>query len=228
MGENIFIFVPNIIGYVRIILLFYACWYMTTDLARTMAAYLLSALLDAFDGHAARLLDQSTRFGAMLDMLSDRCATMCLLFTLGTFYPRWQFVFQLSARIDIASHWLHVHTSSQRGAASHKAICLDGNPLLRIYYTNRLVLFAMCAGNEIFYSMLYILYFTEGPRVLGLGVYRWLLCVSCPIALVKTCISLVHLYAASLNLARMDVSEREARRSAAASAEASPQVAKSK
>ena len=39
----------------------------------------LSGLLDAVDGHAARLLNQSSKFGAMLDMLTDRCATMCLL-----------------------------------------------------------------------------------------------------------------------------------------------------
>ena len=33
---------------------------------------LLSGLLDAVDGHAARLLGQSSKFGAMLDMLTDR------------------------------------------------------------------------------------------------------------------------------------------------------------
>jgi CDP-diacylglycerol--inositol 3-phosphatidyltransferase len=46
----------------------------------TFSYYLqLSGLLDAVDGHAARLLNQSSKFGAMLDMLTDRCATMCLL-----------------------------------------------------------------------------------------------------------------------------------------------------
>uniref|UniRef100_A0A5K3FT36 CDP-diacylglycerol--inositol 3-phosphatidyltransferase n=1 Tax=Mesocestoides corti TaxID=53468 RepID=A0A5K3FT36_MESCO len=211
MAENIFLFVPNIIGYARIILLLYACWYMPTSAVDAIFAYLLSALLDAFDGHAARLLDQSTRFGAMLDMLSDRCTTMCLLFTLCTFYPRYIFLFQLSACIDIASHWLHVHTSIQDGLSSHKAIRLDGNPLLRIYYTNRVVLFIMCAGNELFYAMLYLVHFTEGPIFLGLGVYRLVIFATFPIALVKTFISLVHLYAASVNLAGIDASERARR-----------------
>lgn len=32
---------------------------MPTDPVRTVVSYLLSVLLDAFDGHAARLLDQS-------------------------------------------------------------------------------------------------------------------------------------------------------------------------
>ena len=34
--------------------------------------YILSGFLDAFDGHAARAFNQSTKFGAMLDMLTDR------------------------------------------------------------------------------------------------------------------------------------------------------------
>jgi len=41
----------------------------------------LSGLLDAVDGHAARMLNQSSKFGAMLDMLTDRCATMYVVNT---------------------------------------------------------------------------------------------------------------------------------------------------
>jgi hypothetical protein len=37
--------------------------------------YWLSYFLDAFDGYAARLLDQGTKFGALLDMVTDRFAT---------------------------------------------------------------------------------------------------------------------------------------------------------
>jgi len=46
-------------------------------------------------------------FGAMLDMLTDRCATACLLMM---FYPQYAFWFQMSTALDIASHWLHLHT----------------------------------------------------------------------------------------------------------------------
>ncbi|KAH9284793.1 CDP-diacylglycerol--inositol 3-phosphatidyltransferase [Echinococcus granulosus] len=208
MAECIFLFIPNLIGYVRILLLLYACWYMSTDPVRAAVSYLLSALLDAFDGHVARLLDQSTKFGAALDMLSDRCTTTCLLFTLGTFYPRYLFFFQISACIDIASHWLHVQSSIQGGSSSHKTISLDGNPLLRIYYTNRVVLFIMCAGNELFYAMLYLLHFAEGSTFFGLGVHLVVLYLSLPIALLKTFISLVHLYVAAVNMAGVDAYQR--------------------
>lgn len=45
----------------------------------------------------------------MMDMLTDRCATMCLLVNLSLLYPSYTFLFQLSMCLDIASHWLHLH-----------------------------------------------------------------------------------------------------------------------
>lgn len=51
----------------------------------------------------------ATKFGAMLDMLTDRCATMCLLVNLSLLYPSYTFLFQLSMTLDVASHWLHLH-----------------------------------------------------------------------------------------------------------------------
>ena len=78
---------------------------MPTAPSVSVSCYLLSGLLDAFDGHAARYLNQGTKFGAMLDMLTDRCATMCLCVVLAMFYPKWALFFQLSMSLDIASHW---------------------------------------------------------------------------------------------------------------------------
>ena len=98
----------------------------------------------------------------MLDMLTDRCATMCLLATLGTFYPSYIFVFQIVMVVDISCHWIHLHTSNVLGKTSHKTIGEEENALLRFYYTSRPFLFIMCAGNELFYSMLYLLHFTYG------------------------------------------------------------------
>ena len=122
--ENIFMFVPNLIGYARIFLALLSFWFMPTNHVVAGWCYILSGLLDAFDGHAARAFNQSTKFGAMLDMLTDRCATMCLLATLGTFYPRWLFFFQLSMTIDMSCHWIHLHTSTlQVSDAVHGSHC---------------------------------------------------------------------------------------------------------
>lgn len=56
----------------------------------------------------------------MLDMLTDRCATMCLLVNLAMLYPEYALLFQLSMSLDVASHWLHLHRyqlSEMRGLA---------------------------------------------------------------------------------------------------------------
>lgn len=205
MGENIFMFVPNLIGYVRIFLAIVSFYFMPTSPQISISCYLLSGLLDAFDGHAARLLNQGTKFGAMLDMLTDRCATMCLCVVLSMFYPNWAIFFQLSMSLDISSHWLHMLASMMNGSNSHKTIDLSGNPILRIYYTSRPFLFFMCAGNELFFSMLYLLNFYDDST----GIIRMVLYASTPIFLAKSAISAIHLVTAARNIGVIDVADRE-------------------
>lgn len=203
--ENVFLFVPNLIGYARIVLAFIAFFLMPCCPWPAVFCYLLSALLDAFDGHAARALNQSSKFGAMLDMLTDRCATMCLLVNLSLLYPSYTILFQFSMSLDIASHWLHMHSSTIAGSSSHKAIDLSGNPILHLYYTSKSVLFVMCFGNELFYCLLYVFYHIEEPAA---WLY-WLQGLSAIIAIIKSGISLIHLITASQNIAAIDLAERE-------------------
>ncbi|CEQ39768.1 SPOSA6832_01325 [Sporobolomyces salmonicolor] len=73
--ENIFLFVPNLIGYTRVILGAAALTYMPTHPKFCTVAYCISALLDAVDGQAARALGQTSKFGAILDMVTDRCTS---------------------------------------------------------------------------------------------------------------------------------------------------------
>ncbi|CAK6984881.1 LOW QUALITY PROTEIN: CDP-diacylglycerol--inositol 3-phosphatidyltransferase, partial [Scomber scombrus] len=154
---------PCFTGYARVVLALLSFYLMPCCPWPAVFCYLLSALLDAFDGHAARALNQSTKFGAMMDMLTDRCATMCLLVNLSLLYPSYTFLFQISMCVDIASHWLHLHSSTIKGSASHKTIDLSGNPILRLYYTSKPVLFVMCAGNELFFCLLYLMHHIQEP-----------------------------------------------------------------
>merc|ERR1712012_988983 len=85
--ENVFLFVPNLIGYSRIVLALFSLWLMPSNYALAAFLYLLSGLLDALDGYAARRLGQGSRFGGMLDLITDMCNTMNLLTTLSNFYP---------------------------------------------------------------------------------------------------------------------------------------------
>lgn len=208
-ARDVLLFVPNLIGYVRIILALAAFYVIKTDYIIASSCYIISGLLDAFDGHAARMLNQGTKFGAMLDQLTDRAATACLVVTLASFYPEYSFWFQLSLALDIVSHWMHLHVSLV-GGVSHKNIGLEGNPIMRLYYTSRPVLFVMCSGNELFFAMLYVLNFTEGPYVemFNVGLPRLILYISTPIMILKTVVSAIHLVDASTRLAAIDAEER--------------------
>ncbi|RZC32138.1 CDP-diacylglycerol--inositol 3-phosphatidyltransferase, partial [Asbolus verrucosus] len=208
--ENIFLFVPNIIGYARVLLAMISFYYMPTNYMVASICYVTSALLDAFDGHAARYFNQSTKFGAMLDQLTDRCGTMGLCAVLAHLYPQHMFWLIMSMVVDVACHWIYLHTSVLQGKASHKFIDMSENPIMNVYYTNRTVLFWMCAGNEAFYAALYLLHFTEGPLIIGISIFRIILYLSAPVALVKSAISVLHLIVASKNLAIIDVNERKA------------------
>lgn len=207
--ENIFLFVPNIIGYGRVILALISFYFMPSNYIIASSCYIISALLDAVDGHAARYFNQSTKFGAILDQLTDRVGTMCLLATLCMFYPSYSFWFQLSMGIDISCHWIYLHTTLLQGKTSHKFIDMSENPIMRLYYTNRTILFFMCAGNEMFYATLYLLNFTEGPILAGIGTYRILMYLSAPVAIVKSAISILHGYVSCINMSIIDQKERQ-------------------
>lgn len=63
------------IGYARIILAALALHYMPYHPRYSVLLYSASSLLDAADGYAARVLNQSSEFGAVLDMVTDRYAS---------------------------------------------------------------------------------------------------------------------------------------------------------
>lgn len=95
LTSDVFLFIPNLIGYFRVAAALISFHYMPTNPYITFSWYMASALADALDGCAARYLKQTSRVGALLDMLTDRCATMCLIMILGQFYPRWMVLFQV-------------------------------------------------------------------------------------------------------------------------------------
>ncbi|KAH8244740.1 hypothetical protein KR038_006271 [Drosophila bunnanda] len=211
--DNVFIFVPNLIGYARIVLALIAFWFMSTNYVISGWCYVTSALLDAVDGHAARAFNQSTRFGAMLDQLTDRCGTTGLLVTLAYFYPQYMFWFQLSIAIDVACHWLFMQTSVVVGRSSHK---VNENFIMRLYYQKDILTF-MCCVNELFYVCLYLLHFTYGPLIFGASLFKILAFLTGPFAVLKALISVMHAYVAGIDLAAVDVRERQEKRQKAES-----------
>jgi CDP-diacylglycerol--inositol 3-phosphatidyltransferase len=121
----------------RVILAALAMHYMSYHPKYSTVAYCVSQLLDAVDGHAARYLGQASKFGAVLDMVTDRyvpplrsisrlpilvgflwsgtiCAddratTSCLLCYLSSAYPQRALIFQFLIALDFSSHYMHMY-----------------------------------------------------------------------------------------------------------------------
>jgi len=69
---NVFFYVPNIIGYFRfsLVVISWLCHAFSRP-NWTLCFYVIAAVLDFFDGYAARRLNQSSVFGAWLDVCID-------------------------------------------------------------------------------------------------------------------------------------------------------------
>jgi CDP-diacylglycerol--inositol 3-phosphatidyltransferase len=150
MARNVWCFVPNLIGYARFVLLLVSIFYVL-DISSTpffLALYAASYLLDAADGPAARSLQQTSKFGAVLDMVTDRVSTAVLLAALAheaalkAWAPAWLGLLVL----DIAAHWVQMYAGGLLGAASHKA--LPNEPALLTWYYRRTNLFIVCLLSE--------------------------------------------------------------------------------
>ncbi len=95
------------------------------------------------------------------------------------------------------------------GSDSHKAIKKDGNFVLRMYYTSRVVLFWVCAFNELFYILLYCQYYGTWSKVQVAGqtinLTFVLLAISTPIWALKQIINVIQMVGAAKHLASLDV-----------------------
>ena len=200
-GQNVFLYVPNIIGYSRLVLLGCSCYYILDSYRLGLLLYIISAGLDAFDGLAARLLNQSSKFGSMLDMITDRISTMCLLMTLARLYGEHFFVLQLLLVIDIVSHWLHFFSATMQGKESHKTSDEQTNTLMRLYYGNRYILTSVCAMEQIFYCLFVIFYFEH--ESIGDQLLRLIL-VCFPATVLKNYINILQIRNACSAIARAD------------------------
>jgi CDP-diacylglycerol--inositol 3-phosphatidyltransferase len=128
----------NVLGYARIALAVTSLYLMPIHPRACSFLYSVSCLLDAIDGMLARRLNQSTQFGAVLDMTIDRCTTSCLLVFLAVAYPNWSILLQCLISLDFASHFMHVYATLAMGTAnqSHKKINQNRPWAMRIYYSN--------------------------------------------------------------------------------------------
>ena len=67
--SNVYAYVPNLIGYARVVLAAVALRVAFDDVPTSLALYLLSFVCDELDGRFARMFDQCSEFGKLLDMV---------------------------------------------------------------------------------------------------------------------------------------------------------------
>mmetsp|Transcript_29781 Transcript_29781/g.41135 ORF Transcript_29781/g.41135 Transcript_29781/m.41135 type:complete len:212 (+) Transcript_29781:121-756(+) len=205
---SVYFYVPNIIGYMRIVLAIIAFYVITENYTLFFFLYGLSAALDMADGYAARYFDQCSEFGAVLDQITDRATTASLIVILSHFYPAYTLGFVALNAIDLVSHFARLTSTYMAKNKSHKDVSPNHPWILRVYYTSRPFLAIMCGGNELFYCLLYYLYFTPGPEVGGIEIAKMGLLISTPIWALKQVINVIQLCCAMMDIAEFDTRER--------------------
>ncbi|KAJ4834528.1 putative CDP-diacylglycerol--inositol 3-phosphatidyltransferase 2 [Turnera subulata] len=153
---GVYFYIPNIIGYMRVLMNCYAFAICFSNKWLFCALYFISFVCDGIDGWCARKFNQVSTFGAVLDMVTDRISTACLLVILSQVYrPGLTFVSLLA--LDIASHWLQMYSTFLVGKASHKDVKDSTNWLFKAYYGNRMFMAYCCVACEVLYIALFLL-----------------------------------------------------------------------
>ncbi|XP_030236634.1 uncharacterized protein si:ch1073-145m9.1 [Gadus morhua] len=105
MRRHVFVYWPNIIGYIRIVLVSIS-WVVFKRPAFFIPLYSISILLDGVDGWVARRLEQTSRFGAWLDVVVDNLSRGML----------WSMLFEWGWLVTAVEWCVFVCNHSARGA----------------------------------------------------------------------------------------------------------------
>ncbi|CAJ2679493.1 unnamed protein product [Trifolium pratense] len=167
---SVYLYVPNIIGYIRVLLNCLAFSLCLRNKIIFPILYFFSFVCDAVDGWCARRFNQVSTFGAVLDMVTDRISTACLLVVLSQLYKP-GLVFLSLLALDIGSHWFQMYSTFLAGKASHKDVKDSTNWLFRAYYGNRMFMAYCCVSCEVLSSNLQKI--TLISFLIGTSLFGW-------------------------------------------------------
>lgn len=99
-------------------------------------------------------------------------------------------------------------SSEKSGMKSHKSVDAETPFLMRLYYTDRNVLFCVCAGNEFFFMLLYCLAqpLFQKSSIISQAINTGLLFCG-PIMAFKQYMNFIQMYSAAVKLAEKDWEE---------------------
>lgn len=205
-------------GYLRIALALYAFSVANTSPMQFVICYAASFVCDELDGRFARLLNQTSTFGSVLDMVTDRVATSSLLAILCTMYPSYQFLMLTLLMLDIFSHWFQTYATLAMGDQTHKDIN-SRSLIVRFYYQHRIFMGFCCVCVEVLYLCAFLIRHEEfklvgAPirltlpplrgRVIQLTLLHVVAALSIPGFLIKQYINVAQLGTAAQQLVEYD------------------------
>ncbi|KAE8008768.1 hypothetical protein FH972_005247 [Carpinus fangiana] len=153
---SVYLYIPNIVGYIRVIMNCIAFAQCFSNKKLFSVLYFFSFVCDGVDGWCARKFNQVSTFGAVLDMITDRISTACLLVILSQVY-RPGLIFLSLLALDIASHWLQMYSTFLLGKASHKDVKDSTSWLFKAYYGNKMFMAYCCVACEVLYIILFLI-----------------------------------------------------------------------
>mmetsp|Transcript_10307 Transcript_10307/g.14562 ORF Transcript_10307/g.14562 Transcript_10307/m.14562 type:complete len:234 (+) Transcript_10307:146-847(+) len=218
-ANDVLLYIPNLIGYARVILTLGSLILMMmpapVNWSLAIVMYISSFVGDLFDGMAARKFNQCSTYGGLLDMVTDRCSTLGLLYILGGDYnskyddtssfPWWKCLFLCLILLDISSHWcqmfstcsLQQHHKSKDGNANR-------NIIVRLYYEVYLFFGYCCVGAEFTYICLYITQFLQDSQEWYATAIQYALYACIPGCVIKQIVNVYQLCSACYAVADHD------------------------
>lgn len=155
----VLLLIPNIIGYIRLALLAVVVLTALHHPLIAFVAYFISGNLDAVDGYCARKFNQESRIGTILDYAIDRTSDTLLFLILVIIYPQIWGLFCILLMLDIFSHICQVYSTVFSALKNHKLVGREQGPILRLYYTNRIILYIACASYGMWMACFYLYHF---------------------------------------------------------------------
>jgi CDP-diacylglycerol--inositol 3-phosphatidyltransferase len=152
--------------------------------------YFIGFAADAVDGWVARRLVQTSKLGAVLDMVTDRCSTVSLFAILCKLAPDRYYLWAYLMLLDISSHWFQVQAAALGGGTTHKVRCPNrmvrssegithinsvramqdtqsASFIVRFYYSNRLFMGFCCVSAEVAILCILSLCHAQPLKLLG-------------------------------------------------------------
>lgn len=222
--EQVLLFAPNLIGYFRV---FGTCSGLFLMIAHpeywvlAILLYISSFVGDLFDGMVARKLNQTSEYGGLLDMITDRLSTLGLLFVLsGDYqnydsdfgYPIFRLIFLSLVLLDIGSHWCQMYSTAVLGI-HHKTDDANAgrNFLVRWYYKYYVFFGYLCVGAEFTYIIAYVRQFTANTQYHA--ILEFLQVIFLPACILKQLVNVMQLTSACYAVAESDANKKNAMKS---------------